>query len=49
MRRALASVVVVVFAGLLGTSVLAVFHGANANSEYLMGQQANYPYFVVAY
>lgn len=45
MRKTLASVVVIVFAGLLCTSLLTVFSGGAVNKQ-LQQQQSNYPYIM---
>lgn len=45
MRKALASVVVIVFAGLLCTSLLTLFSGG-AVSKRLGQQQTHYPYYM---
>ena len=45
-KKALASVVVVAFAGLLCTSLLALFNGASLGSRYVDSQSINYPYFM---
>lgn len=46
MKRALASVVVIAFAGLLCTSLLAVFNGATIGNQYISSQSHQYPYFM---
>lgn len=46
MRKALASVVIIAFAGLLCTSLLAVFDGTSLSKEY-HSHQAIYPYYMV--
>lgn len=46
MRKALASVVVVIFAGLLCTSLLTIFTGNNVNSQYLTNHSLQYPYYM---
>ena len=47
MRKALASVVVVIFAGLLCTSLLTVFTGNPVmNMHYAHGQSLQYPYYL---
>ena len=46
MRKALASLVVIVFAGLLCTSLLTVFTGTSANSRYANSQSLQYPYYM---
>lgn len=45
MRKALASVVVIVFAGLLCTSLLTIFTGGPVNKTY-SSQVAQYPYYM---
>ncbi len=45
MRKALASVVVIVFAGLLCTSLLTIFTGNTVNKPY-SSQVAQYPYYM---
>lgn len=45
MRKALASVVVIVFAGLLCTSLLTMFSGGSA-ADQLSKQQLRYPYYM---
>lgn len=45
MRKALASVVVIVFAGLLCTSLLTIFTGGSTNKAY-SSQVAQYPYYM---
>ena len=47
MRKAMGSIVVVAFAGLLGTSLLAVFSGARLGQQYTpKHEQLEYPYFM---
>ncbi len=46
MRKALASVVVIVFAGLLCTSLLTIFTGGSASKQYMNGQALQYPYYM---
>ena len=47
MKKALASVVIVAFAGLLCTSLLAVFSGSKLGQQYVLKhQQLQYPYFM---
>ncbi len=46
MRKALASVVIIAFAGLLCTSLLAVFSGNAVNRLYKQNQPIHYPYFL---
>ncbi len=46
MRKALASVVVIAFAGLLCVSLLAVFNGATIGNQYISSQAHEYPYFM---
>ena len=46
MRKALASVVIVAFAGLLCTSLLAVFDGTTLGSQYVNSQSLQYPFFM---
>ena len=47
MRKALASVVIIAFAGLLCTSLLAVFNGTTVGSQYISSQSSHeYPYFM---
>lgn len=45
MRKAFASLVIVIFAGLLCTSLLAIFSGATLGSQYT-GLHSQYPYFM---
>lgn len=45
MRKALASVVVIVFAGLLCTSLLTLFNGGPVSKQ-MSVQQAHYPYYM---
>jgi len=45
MRKALASVVIIAFVGLLCTSLLAVFSGSSLGNQYLIHSQ-QYPYFM---
>ncbi len=45
MRKALASVVVIVFAGLLCTSLLTLFSGGSVSKQ-LTRQEVSYPYFM---
>lgn len=47
MRRAVASVVIVAFAGLLCTSVLAVFSGSKLSREYAPNHILDYNYLVI--
>lgn len=46
MKKALASVVIIAFAGLLSTSLLAVFNGTSLASRYINSQSLQYPYFL---
>jgi len=46
MRKALASVVVIVFAGLLCTSLLTIFTGGSVNKQYMNSQAVQYPYYM---
>lgn len=46
MRKALASVVVIVFAGLLCTSLFTIFTGSSVASRYLNSQALQYPYYM---
>ncbi len=46
MRKVVASLVVFLFAGLLGTSIFAVFHGATMESNYLLGNSKNLPNYM---
>lgn len=46
MRKALASIVVIVFAGLLCTSLLTIFTGNSVNNRYLSNQSMQYPYYM---
>lgn len=46
MRKALASVVVIVFAGLLCTSLLTIFTGSSVSNQYKNSQAAKYPYYM---
>jgi len=46
MKKALASIAVIVFAGLLCTSLLAVFNGTTIGNQYISSQSHNYPYFM---
>ena len=46
MRKALASVVIIAFAGLLCTSLLAVFNGTTLGGQYVNSQSVQYPYFM---
>lgn len=46
MRRALAGVVIVAFAGLLCTSLLALFSGNSIDAKYLNSHSLHYPYFI---
>lgn len=45
MRKALASIVVIVFAGLLCTSLMTIFSGGPVNKQ-LAKEQARYPYYM---
>ena len=47
MRRAFASLAIIAFAGLLGTSLLTVFNNTTAGSRYLNSQPMAYPYLMV--
>lgn len=46
MRKALASVIVVVFAGLLCTSLVTIFTGGSISSRYAHSQSLQYPYYM---
>lgn len=46
MRKTLASVVVIVFAGLLCTSLLTVFTGSSLGNRYIDSQSVQYPYYM---
>ncbi len=46
MRRALASVIIVAFAGLLLTSLIAVFSGSHLGGRYVNSHSYAYPYFM---
>ena len=46
MRKALASVIIVAFAGLLLTSLVAVFSGSQLGSHYMNSHTYEYPYFM---
>lgn len=46
MRKTLASVVVIAFAGLLCTSLLAMFNGKMIGSHFLNTQILEHPYFM---
>jgi hypothetical protein len=47
MKKTFASIVIVAFAGLLCTSLLAVFSGARLGQQYASKhQQVEYPYFM---
>lgn len=46
MRKALASLVVIVFAGLLCTSLLTIFTGNSINNRYINSQSLQYPYYM---
>jgi len=46
MRKALASVVVIVFAGLLCTSLLTIFTGSSVSNRYINSQSLQYPYYM---
>ena len=46
MQKALASVVIIAFAGLLGTSLMTLFSGQSLTSMYLHQQSLHVPYFM---
>lgn len=47
MKKALASIVIIAFAGLLCTSMLAVFSGSKLAEQFIVKhQQLHYPYFM---
>lgn len=47
MKKALASIIVIAFAGLLCTSLLAVFSGSKLAQQFITkDQQLHYPYFM---
>ena len=47
MKKALASIVIIAFAGLICTSLLAVFSGSKLGQQYVMKHQhLHYPYFM---
>ena len=46
MRRALASLAIIAFAGLLCTSLLAVFSGTTLGNRYINNTSVEYPYFM---
>jgi hypothetical protein len=47
MKKALASIVIIAFAGLLCTSLLAIFSGSKLAQQYVTKhQQLQYPYFM---
>ena len=46
MRKALASVIIIAFAGLLLTSLVAVFSGSHLGSHYQNSHAFEYPYFM---
>jgi len=46
MKKTLASIVVVAFAGLLCTGLLAVFSGTAIGKQYISSQSHQYPYFL---
>lgn len=46
MRKALASVIIIAFAGLLCSSLLAIFSGNTLASRYAANQSIHYPYFM---
>lgn len=48
MKKALASIVIIAFVGLLCTSILAIFSGQRLGKQYLSQQHLQYPY-VMAY
>ena len=45
MKKAFASIVVVVFASLLGSSLLSLFNGSSIGKQ-MDSQQAHYPYYM---
>jgi len=46
MRRAIAGVVILAFASLLCTSLIAIFTGNAANSHYMASASLHYPYYI---
>lgn len=46
MRKALASVVVIIFAGLLCTSLLTIFTGSTVSNQYMNNHSLQYPYYM---
>jgi len=47
MNKALASVIIIAFVGLLCTSLLAIFSGSKLGQQYVMKhQELHYPYFM---
>jgi hypothetical protein len=47
MKKALASIVIIAFLGLLCTSILAIFSGSKLGQQYASkNQQIEYPYFM---
>jgi hypothetical protein len=46
MRKALASVAIIIFAGLLCTSLLAVFNGSRVGSQHMSSQYESHSYFM---
>lgn len=47
MKKTLASIVIIAFAGLLCTSLLAVFSGSKLAEQFIVKhQQVHYPYFM---
>lgn len=47
MRKALASVVIIAFTGLITTSLLAVFSSTHLGQQYMQSQNSEYPYYVI--
>jgi hypothetical protein len=45
MKKALASLVVIVFAGLLCTSLLTIFTGHSVNDQAMTNSAVQYPYY----
>ena len=46
MRKAFVSVVVIIFAGLLCTSLLTIFTGSTVTNRYVNNQLVQYPYYM---
>lgn len=46
MRKAFASLIVLIFAGLLCTSLLTIFTGSTVTTNYLNSHSLQYPYYM---